>query len=169
MWAPIAKSLSFDSTVFLMQLVLFLALLGVMNVLFWKPVLAHLKARDEDIANAYRERDRLQHEMEQLRADYLARIGRVEAEARGHIQQAIKEAQTERERILTEARTQSEAALQQGVADMERETAESLRSLRGEIVGLALGTADKALGAAVDNTRLRRSIETRIPVDPARN
>ncbi len=169
MFGPIAESLKFNPTVFLIQLVLFLALLVVMNALVWKPVLAHLKARDERIADAYRQRDQLQHEMEQLRADYLTRIGQVEAEARGHIQKAIKEAQSERERILAEARAQSETMLQQGVADMERETAEALRSLRGEIVGLALGAADKELGSAADNSLLRRSIESRIPTDPARN
>jgi F-type H+-transporting ATPase subunit b len=107
--------------------------------------------------------------MEKLRADYIVRIAEVEAEARGHIQTAIKEAQSERERILAEARAQSEQTLQQGVADMEREKTEALVSLRESMVGMALTALQKTLGAAADPAVLRTSIESSIPASPARN
>src|SRR5438552_2630580 len=125
----IIKSLGFSVPIFLAQIVLFLIVLVAMNTLYWKPVLSHLHARDKQIADAYKTRDEFQHEMEALRADYLARIGQIEAEARTHIQAAIKEAQTERERLIAESRAQSEAALRRGIADMERDKAESLETL----------------------------------------
>src|SRR5581483_5545396 len=96
----IRESLGFSVPIFFAQIVLFLVVLAAMNALYWKPMLAFLKARDQRIADAYKTRDTFQHEMEALRADYLARIGQIEAEARTHIQAAIKEAQTERERLI---------------------------------------------------------------------
>lgn len=97
---PIVHSLGFNVNVFLMQVVLFVVLWILMSHLFWNPVLARLRQRDQDIANAYKAVSDTQHEMEALRADYLARISQVEAEARARIQAAIREAQAERERIL---------------------------------------------------------------------
>ncbi len=167
MLTSIAKTLAFDPVVMVTQLGLFIVLLLVMNAFFWKPMLAHLKARDKEIADAYAQRDRLQHEMEQLRTDYLARLTQVEAEARTHIQNAIKEAQAERERILAEARAQSESTLQSGIASLERETSDALQSLRGNMVGLAVDAASKALGTAVDTVQLRIAVEDRISLEPA--
>ena len=98
--ADIVKSLAFNTNIFFAQIVLFLALWFLLGNLFFKPVLGRLKQRDKDIADTYRTVQQMQHEMETLRADYLVRIAEVEAEARGRIQTAIKEAQGERERVL---------------------------------------------------------------------
>jgi F0F1-type ATP synthase membrane subunit b/b' len=112
--------------------------------------------------------------MEALRADYQARITQIEADARAHIQAAIREAQTERERLLTEAREHTETTLRQGIADIERDRAEALRSLKGPMADMALTAVGKALGPTADTASLRRSIETQIAqsdpgVGPARS
>jgi len=155
----IIKSLSFDWRYFLAQIVLFITLCLVMNEVFWKPMLAHLAKRDRSIKDAYGTVDAVRHEMETLRSDYQARIIKIEAEARSHIQQAIKEAQSERERILAEARAQADAAIHGGLESMEREKAEALTSLRERMVAIAVGAVDKALGKTADPAKLRRSIE----------
>ena len=155
----IIKSLSFDWRYCLLQIVLFILLCIVLNQVYWKPMLSHLAKRDKSIKDAYDTVESIRHEMETLRVEYQARIIKIEGEARTHIQQAIKEAQTERERILTEARTQAEAAIQQGVQALEREKAEALTGLRERMVAIALGAVDKALGRTVDPSALRRTIE----------
>lgn len=162
-----AKSLAFDPKIFLLQLGLFIVLVQVMNAVFWKPVLAHLKLRDKEITDAYSQRDRLQSEMERLRADYLARLTVIEAEARSHIQTAIKEAQTERERLLAEARARSDEALKAGIASLDQEMAASLQALRGNMVGLASDAAGKALGHAVEPALIRSTVEKRLTLDAA--
>ena len=165
--ASIAKSLAFDPIMFFVQLGLIVALMLIMNAIFWKPVLAHLKTRDKEITDAYSQRDRLQHEMEQLRTDYLARLTQIEADARAHIQSSVKEAQNERERILAQAREESDEALRTGIANLERETGDALQSLRANMVGLASDAASKALGSAVDPTLVRSTVELRLVVDAA--
>lgn len=159
---PILKSLGFDTYVFVYQIVLFIALWIVMSALFWNPVLAHLRQRDQRIAEAHRTVDETRHEMEQLRADYMARLAQIESEARAHIQTAIKEAQTERERLLAEAREQAEAAIRKGIEDMERDRIEALESLRERMIGLAVTATGKALGPVADPALLRRTIEEKI-------
>ena len=167
--AEIARSLGFNVTIFFAQIVLFLLLWFVLGNIFFKPILGRIKQRDKDIADTYHTVQEMQHEMEALRADYIARIAAVEAEARGRIQTAIKEAQSERERILAEARVQSEQTLQQGIADMEQEKVEALVSLRGSMVTMALTALQKTLGAAADPAVLRASIESNMAANPGRN
>lgn len=158
----ILKGLAISPTVLLAQIVLFLALLFVMNAVFWKPVLGHLAQRDEHVAETYRTVERTQQEMETLRGEYLARLAQIEQEARTHIQQAIKEAQTERERLISEARTASDATLKSGIAAMEREKADALLALRPRLVGIAIDAASKALGSTTDQNALRQAIETNL-------
>jgi F-type H+-transporting ATPase subunit b len=165
--ADIAKSLAFSPTIFLLQVVLFVALWNILSRIFFQPILGQLQERDQKIADAYQSVQDTQHEMEALRADYLARIAQVEAEARSHIQTAIREAQTERERLLAEARAQTEAAIRQGIAEMEREKAQALEELRGRMVGLAMTSVDKALGSVIDPTVLRATIEQRVAQEGA--
>ena len=158
----IQEALGFSPLVFVLEIVVFVFLLVFMNAFFWKPIMGHMAERDKAKADAYKKVDTTEKEMEALRADYLARITQIEAEARAHIQTAIKEAQTERERIIMEARAQSEATLKQGIADMQREKITSLQSLRERMVGIASDAASIALGSAGDKSALRQTIETRV-------
>lgn len=160
--ADIIKALGFDVTAFLLELGLFIAFLLAMNALFWKPVLGHLAARDKEISDANHKAHVTEREMEALRADYLARITQIEAEARTHIQTALKEAQAERERILHEARTYAETTLREGIASMEREKLEALQALQERMVGIAVTAADRALGSAGDAAAIRQTVTNHI-------
>jgi F-type H+-transporting ATPase subunit b len=164
----IQKSLAFDPLVFVIQVVLFIFLWVVMNAIFWKPMMAHIAGRDRAIDDKYKQRENLQHEMEGLRSDYLARIAIVEAEARTHIQNAIKDAQHERERLIAEAREQAETTLKQGIANMEREKIEALQTLRDRMTGIAVGVADAAMASTADKDALQKAIETRVAASAAR-
>lgn len=157
----IAQALNFNGYVFLGQIVLFLVLLQIMTALFWKPILAHLAQRDREVEQKYQQREQIQKEMEALRADYLARIAIVEADARKHIQEAIKEAQEERERLVAEARELAEATIRRNAAEMEQEKTEALQALSGRMVGMALEIADAALASTVDRSTLQRTLEQR--------
>ena len=158
----ILQNLSFDATVWIIQVVLFLVLWNVMSILFWKPYLSHLQSRDKQVADAYHSVEQTRHEMETLRTEYQARITQIENDARSRIQTAIKEAQTERERIVAEARAASDATMREGIAALEQEKVQALADLRERMVGLAVNAATKALGSSADATTLQRSVEERI-------
>jgi F-type H+-transporting ATPase subunit b len=158
----IKESLRFDVFFFFCQMGLFLVLLVILNQIFWKPMLAHLRLRDQGIKDAYKTVEDSRHEMETLRADYQARIIKIEADARAHIQQAIKEAQAERERIISEARALSDATIKQGAEDMEREKTDALANMSERMTAMALAAVGKALGQGADSTALRASIQNSI-------
>ncbi len=158
----ILKSLGFDVLVFVMQMVLFLALWSILTPFFWKPHLANLAARDQRVTDAHAQQQKLQRDMEDLRNEYMGRIGQIEAEARLKISAAVKEAQEERERIVKETRAQTEAAMARGITDFEREKTEAMTSLREQMIQIASDAASKALGNAAPAAALRTSIEKRV-------
>ena len=158
----ILDSLKISPLVMGMQVLLFILLWVVMNQIFWKPMLQHLKDRDKEISDAYKNVSDMQHEMETLRSDYQSRITQIEAEARAKIQDAIKDGQGERERLLSEAKAQAEASLKQGTASMQSEKVDALGSLGGWMTELAHKAVGKAIGTVSDPEALRRSLETSI-------
>ncbi len=162
MLAPILNSLKFEPLIFVAQIVLFLALWAFLSTTFWKPHLSNLNARDRRVTDAHTQQQQLQLDMEDLRNDYMTRIGQIEAEARLKISSAVKEAQEERERIVKETRAHSETTMAQGIANFEREKVEAMSSLQSQMIQIASEAAGKALGNSADSTMLRNSIEKRV-------
>ena len=158
----ILDSLQISPLVMGMQILLFIILWVVMNQIFWKPMLQHLKDRDKEVSDAYKTVSDMQHEMETLRSDYQSRITQIEADARAKIQDAIKEGQTERERLLSEAKSQAEMTLKQGSALMQSEKVDAIGSLTSWMSGLAHNAVTKAIGNVADPDGLRRSLEASI-------
>ena len=147
------KSLNIDPLVLLLNGVLFLVLLAILNAIFWKPMMAHLEKRKQDIEHAYKTVDNTRREMENLRADYQAKLAAIESEARGQIQQTVRDAQHERERLIAEARAQAEQIMQEGQTQIEQEREQTLASMRLTLDAVALNALSRATGAPPDTTQ----------------
>ncbi len=139
-------NLNIDPIVLLLNGVLFLVLLQVMGRLFWKPIIAHLDRRKEEIDAAYETVDRARREMEELRSDYQARVARIEAEARARIQQTVREAQTQREAIIAEARQRAEEIVADGTRSIEAEREQTSSVMRESLDDVALDVMRKVTG-----------------------
>ncbi len=157
--SSLLQQLHFNVQVFVLQIVLFLVLLQVLTRILWRPVLAHIKQRDEEIEGKYTGRENMQLEMENLRAEYQKRIEAAEADARTHIQEVVKNAQNQRETLLAETRAAMEETVRNGVADAARESAEVLAALQSRIEGNAFAVTGAMLENTVEESSLRASIQ----------
>jgi F-type H+-transporting ATPase subunit b len=146
----ILKSLNIDPVVMLWNGILFLVTLAILNVVFWQPILRHLEQRKDHIADAYKTVDDTRREMEDLRGEYQTRLARIEADARGQIQQTVREAQSQREAMIAQARAQAEQISQQGVQNIAREKEETLANMRETLDDVALEALTKATGLSTD-------------------
>ncbi len=143
----ILNALNINPVLLALNIVLFLVLLAILNVMFWKPIMNQLEKRKRSIEDAHKEVDRTQREMESLRDEYRANLAKIESDARARIQQAVHEAQQERERILTEARTQSEEIKRQGEETLREESDAAMRKMMSTLDQLSLRTLDSILGS----------------------
>jgi F-type H+-transporting ATPase subunit b len=147
------KSLNIEPMVILLNGGLFLALLFVLNGMFWKPMMAHLEQRKLDIKNAYKSVDDTRIEMEKLRAEYQARLNQIEAEARGQIQETARAAQAQREEMIAKARAEAEAMQQEGAVVLAAERERTLAGMRTTLDDVALSALAKATGTTADPIR----------------
>jgi len=150
MLETLLNNLRIDPRVLLFNGIVFLFLLKVLDALFWKPMMRHLEKRKQEIAHAYHSVDEARREMENLRAEYQSRLARIEAEARGRIQETVRDAQHQREAMIAQARAQAEEIVRQGTESIERDKAETVAAMRDQIDDVAFAALAKAIRSPGD-------------------
>ncbi len=148
-------SLKIDPMVLGLNIVLFLAVVIILDRLFWKPMMRHLDGRKDRISDAYRTVDETRKEMERLRTDYQARLTEIEAEARGRIQETVRDAQHQREQMVAEARAQAERVLAESAHEIEREQAQTAVTIRGGLSKVAAGALASVIGIPANAVQLQ--------------
>ena len=138
-------SFKIDPSILLLNGILFLALVQIMDKLFWKPVLRHLDGRKASIENAYQAVDNVRREMEDLRSEYQSRLSQIESDARRRIQDTVRDAQRQREEMIAKARSEADATIKQGAARIGQEKGEMLVAMRDHL--------DEAAGVALAKVR----------------
>lgn len=156
MFDTIRESLAIDLRVLLLNGAAFLVLLFVMDRLFWKPVMQHLKKREENIQAAYNKVDATREEMETLRNEYQTRLDGIEAEARARIQATLKDAQKARDDVLADARAVAERILREGAEQIEADRLAALEAAESRLEQAALEALGKAQGEPPDDEQRRR-------------
>lgn len=124
----------------------------------FKPMLALLQTRENEIKGTYDKADAELAAAEQLKVDLDARLAGIEAEARTRIQAAIKEAQVAKDDMLAEAKTRVDGILKRGEEDLAREREKILAEIRGQTVDLSIAAASKIIGESLDEARQRKLV-----------
>lgn len=132
------------------QIIGFLIVLWVLKRYAWGPVLGMLEERRARIARDVAGAETLRREAESLKAEYSRQLETIEAQARARIQEAVAEGQKVAEEIRAEAHADARRIAERAKADLELEYKKARASLRGDMVGLALGAAEKLLAEKLD-------------------
>jgi len=158
--APLGP-LTLDAT-FLVELVAFLIMLGILARWVYPPIMRAAEARQKQIAD-------------QLAAAETARSGA--EEYLSQTEASLQEARVEGQRIIEAARRAAEQVAQQGKEraedearrileqaerDIEAERQRTLQGLRAEVVDLALLAAGRVIGESLDGPRQRQLVERTI-------
>jgi F-type H+-transporting ATPase subunit b len=141
------------------QIIGFLIVLWVLRRYAWGPVLGMLEERRAKIARDVAEAEKLHREAEGLKAEYARQLETIKAQARARIQEAVAEGQKVAEEIRTEAHADARRIAERAKADLELEYKRARASLRGDMVGLALGAAEKLLAEKLDTEEHRRLVD----------
>jgi F-type H+-transporting ATPase subunit b len=156
--SEIMHTLGIDPRVMAAQFTAFILLWIVLAKYLFRPVLALLNTREQEIKTTYETAENEQEKAEDLRRGYEQRLAAIEAEARSHIQAAVKEAQAAKHDILADAKERAEGILRRGQEDLAREREKTLAQIREEVVDVSLAAASKLIEESLDEARHRKLV-----------
>jgi F-type H+-transporting ATPase subunit b len=137
-----------NSTVFI-QIINFLALIFILNVLLYKPILQIMERRKGIFDSAEEEIKRLQETIDRKMAEYEAKIAQAKSEAmtqRGEIQ---KEGAEKGKEILDGARAEIQKMMDDFNVRLTQEVEGARTVLRGHSEKISKEIAEKVLGRSV--------------------
>lgn len=141
----------FSPGLFLVQTILFLALIALMVKFAWKPILNSLNERETGIQDALDAAENAKKEMENLNADN----ERLLQEARAEREAMLKEAREMKSKMIADAKEEAEAQatkmIEQAQAAIDSEKKAAMAELKGHVAGLSIDIAEKVVRDELSN------------------
>ena len=134
---------------FLIQLINFLVLLAVLNILLYKPIRKVLAERQGRIADARSKAEGVEKDVQAKMADYEARLKKMKSGAADERGALVKEAQAEEAAILEVARKEAADTLSAIKARVAKEAADARVILQEQAKLLSVDICEKVLGRSL--------------------
>lgn len=123
----------------------FIALVFILKIFLYKPILGMLDARKEEIAGKYRQADEARNEAMSLKDEYVQEMQKAKAEAQEIINQASKLGEEAKASIIAEARINATNLTDKAKEEIRLEKEKAKAELRNEVADLAVLAAGKVL------------------------
>ena len=134
---------------FVIQLINFLVLLAVLNVLLYKPIRKVIAERQGKIADAKSRAEGVDQDVQAKMADYEARLKEMKSGAADERGALVKEAQAEETTILEAARKEASEALAAIKSRVAQEAADARAILQEQAKVLSVDICEKVLGRSL--------------------
>lgn len=131
---------------------------GIKKFLF-KPVLAVLKARADEVSKTYADADDAKKAVEEMKQDYEQRLANAKQEAASIVKNATATAASRADEIVELAKDDAAAVRAKAEADIARERKKAESELKNEISSIALSIAGKVVEKEIDSTRHKQLID----------
>jgi F-type H+-transporting ATPase subunit b len=122
----------------------------------WKPILAALDKREQDIRKAIEDAARTREELAQIDAKRRDILGEADAKAKEIVDTARKAAVDAAQAIESKAREEAQILIQNAQREISAAETRALAALRKESADMAVNLARKIIGANLDAERSRR-------------
>ncbi|MGL2962682.1 F0F1 ATP synthase subunit B [Flavobacterium sp. RSB2_4_14] len=141
----------FSLGLFIMQTVLFLALVFLLKKFAWKPILDAVNEREEGIKDALLSAENAKREMQNLKSDNEKLL----ADARLERDSMMKEAREIKDKMINDAKTEAQTAgqkmIEQAKASIQSEKNAAMAELKAQVSTLSLDIAEKLLKDELSN------------------
>ncbi len=151
--------LQLDPGMMIWTWITFFAVLILLYKVALKPILSAISEREDsirtDIEDARRQRD----EAEALLEKHRKMVAEADMEAQKMIREAQSLAEKSRAEIVDKAREEAAVLVEKAKMEIEKQKDDALKSLRAEVVDLALGAAEKVLLQVVDKETNKKVVD----------
>jgi F-type H+-transporting ATPase subunit b len=131
------------------QIVNFLVLIFILNVLLYKPVIGMIDKRKKQFEESEAEIKRLQEAVDQKMATYEEHLLQAKTAAVERKNEIIRQGAEQAKAVITAIRGEIPALMEQFQARMDREMAEAKKILTGQSQKLSVEIAEKVLGRSL--------------------
>lgn len=142
----------------LTAIAVFTLFLVASNKLF-NPVTKFLKTREDRIADDLQHAQESRRQAEELKADYDAKIMKINMEAEEILNEARKKAQKNEMRIVAEAKQDATRIIERAQAEANLEKQKAADEMKKEMVSIASIMAGKVVSASINTTVQESLIE----------
>ncbi len=139
--------------------VIFGVLLVILGKYAWKPIVAHIRRREEDIATRISDTEQRNAKAEKLIREYREQLDHIDAKGETMLAEARKKASAEKGNILNIARQEAHQAIGRAREDIETARQEAREDLQAETAGMAATIAEKFLRRNLSDEDHRRLLE----------
>ena len=143
----------------LTTLVGFLLMVWILSKYAWGPILDLLDQRREKIEKDYTDAEQTLESAKGLEAGFEAKLVDIKVLERERVQEAVKRGEELSDNIVAKARGDAQTTREKGLQDLEIESQKAQIQLRDDVVGMALGAAEKVINAKLDDAEQRRLIQ----------
>ena len=141
-------TIGLDYTVWI-QVVNFLFLIFILNILLYKPIMGIIEKRKEQVEGSEREIKDLQLSIEQKEARYEEKLRLAKNDALEQKKEIVKEGADAARDILDKARGQVPKLVEQFEEKIAKEVGEARRVLREQSENIAMEIAEKVVGRSI--------------------
>lgn len=151
--------LAIDPAVLALQVVAFILLFLILRRYLFRPLLAVMAQREEEIARSLEAGERARQELARLEEEKARLLAAAREEGRELVRQAVREAEEARQRLLSEAREEAQQIRRRAQEAIELERQAALVELRREVVDLAILAASRAVLGKLDLAAHRQAVD----------
>jgi F-type H+-transporting ATPase subunit b len=134
-----------DPGLFIWTIVTFLVLLWLLVKFAWKPLLALLEKREENIRNSLKDAEKAREELELLNKKTEELLMEAREEAQGIVSAGRTDAEKLQDDLVKKAKEKSESLIAESKRQIQSEKEEALSEIKSEVVTLSLEIASKLI------------------------
>jgi F-type H+-transporting ATPase subunit b len=163
------EQLGINLNLFIVQLINFLVVVGLLTYFLYRPILNMLSERTRRIEESLRDAEQVKQQLANTNRDYEAKLAEARQEAAQIITQARERAQQQEREIIEQANREAGRVRDDARAQAEQERAQMLSTAKTQIAELVALTASQVLKAEVSAQGHQKLIDESLAALDRRN
>ncbi len=136
----------------------FLITLWILKKFAWRPLLAVMEERRQKIIGEFKKIEDDRTEVQQLAAQYEAKLKEIDAERRAKLVEAVNEGKALAEEIKSAAHAEARQITERAKGEIQQDIAKARVQLKNDMVSLTVAAAEKIIHEELDDEKHRKLI-----------
>ena len=134
-----------DPGLYIWSIVIFLVLLFLLMKFAWKPLLAMLEKREDNIRKSLLDAEKARDELANVKEDTEKLLDKARTESQAIVAAGKKNAERMKDEIIDKAQSKSEALLVDAKKQIDIEKDRAIADVKAEVVNLSMEVAEKLI------------------------